>query len=51
MPAHFKENVIEGGCHIYFGRYGAQKGDGIPTISNAEQIKFTAAQISKFLEV
>ena len=50
LPAHFKEIVIEGGCHACFGMYGTQKGDGIPTISNAEQIKFTAAQISKFLE-
>lgn len=31
------EYVIEGGCHAQFGSYGAQKGDGIPTISGEEQ--------------
>ena len=42
LPADFKEIVIEGGCHAYFGMYGAQEGDGVPTISNIEQINKTA---------
>ena len=33
LPDDFTEVVIDGGCHAYFGMYGAQKGDGTPTIS------------------
>lgn len=36
------EDVIEGGCHSYFGDYGLQDGDGTPTISRDEQIERTA---------
>lgn len=49
LPHDFSEYVIEGGCHAYFGVYGAQKGDGTPTISNAKQIYITAEKISEFL--
>lgn len=42
LPEGFYEEVIEGGCHAYFGCYGAQDGDGVPTISNKEQIQITA---------
>lgn len=45
LPKNFTEQVIEGGCHAYFGMYGEQKGDGIPTISNGEQIDITAKAI------
>lgn len=45
LPANFTEIIIEGGCHAYFGMYGAQEGDGIPTISNIEQIEQTAEYI------
>ena len=45
LPKDFTEQVIEGGCHAYFGIYGEQKGDGIPTISNGEQIDITAKAI------
>ena len=45
LPADFTEIVIDGGCHAYFGMYGAQKGDGTPEITNEEQIRFTAAAI------
>ena len=41
LPADFTEVVIEGGCHAYFGMYGAQNGDGIPSISGEEQIGAT----------
>ncbi len=37
LPPDAKEVVIEGGCHAYFGFYGAQKGDGNPTVSREEQ--------------
>ena len=42
LPSEFTEIVIDGGCHAYFGMYGAQDGDGTPTVSNGEQIRLTA---------
>lgn len=42
LPDGFAEVVIDGGCHAYFGMYGAQEGDGDPAISNEEQILLTA---------
>lgn len=45
LPNDFKEFVIEGGCHAYFGMYGAQDGDGTPTITNEDQIEFTVQEI------
>ena len=50
LPGDFTEVVIEGGCHAYFGMYGAQEGDGQPAISNAQQIFLTAEQILKTME-
>ena len=41
LPADLCEMVIDGGCHAYFGMYGPQDGDGIPTITNEEQIHLT----------
>lgn len=41
LPADFREIVIDGGCHAYFGMYGPQDGDGTPTITNEEQIHLT----------
>ena len=35
-PESFTEVVIDGGCHAYFGMYGAQDGDGTPAISTVE---------------
>ncbi len=50
LPNGFTEIVIEGGCHAYFGMYGAQDGDGTPTISNQEQIYLTVEYIVKAME-
>ena len=50
LPADFTEIVLEGGCHAYFGMYGAQEGDGNPTITNEEQIFLTAEHIIKAME-
>ena len=50
LPDGFTEIVIDGGCHAYFGMYGAQDGDGMPTISNKEQIILTAENIIKMME-
>ena len=49
LPKDFKEIVIEGGCHAYFGMYGAQDGDGAPSISNSEQILQTAEYIAQMI--
>lgn len=49
LPAHHIEKVIDGGCHAYFGMYGEQKGDGVPKITNEEQIKITVSTICEQL--
>lgn len=49
LPDDFTEIIIDGGCHAYFGMYGAQDGDGTPEISNEEQIKITADEIERFI--
>lgn len=50
LPDDFEEMVIEGGCHAYFGMYGEQEGDGIPSITNEEQIRFTAEKIVQIMK-
>lgn len=49
LPTDFTELVLDGGCHAYFGMYGAQDGDGTPTLSNIEQIKLTADAITNLV--
>ena len=49
LPKDCKELVIEGGCHAYFGMYGAQDGDGTPRITNTEQILRTAEAIAQMI--
>ena len=50
LPSSFTEVIIDGGCHAYFGMYGAQDGDGTPTITNEEQIRLTAESIIKVMD-
>ena len=50
LPSNFTEYVIDGGCHAYFGMYGAQDGDGMPSISNEEQINITVTEIITFID-
>lgn len=45
LPDSMTEIVIDGGCHAYFGMYGPQEGDGIPVVTNEEQIELTAEYI------
>lgn len=45
LPKAFREIIIDGGCHAYFGMYGTQDGDGTPTIDNETQIVLTAEAI------
>ena len=49
LPQDLSEIEIGGGCHAYFGMYGAQDGDGTPTITNEEQIRITAEEIINWL--
>jgi len=49
LPESTTEIIIEGGCHAYFGMYGHQSGDGVPTITNAEQIALTAEKIAELV--
>lgn len=49
LPAAFSELVMDGGCHAYFGMYGAQDGDGTPGITNEEQIQLTVEAIMDLL--
>ena len=47
LPDDFKEVIIDGGCHAYFGMYGAQDGDGVPAITNEKQILRTVEAIDE----
>lgn len=50
-PKDFREIVIEGGIHSYFGSYGIQKGDGKPALTNVDQILFTADAIDEWINM
>ena len=50
LPADMEEHVIDGGCHAGFGSYGAQEGDGIPSISGEEQLQLTAQLLNDFFD-
>lgn len=50
LPDTMHEMVIEGGCHAYFGNYGAQDGDGTPTITREEQLEKTVKCCVKHIQ-
>lgn len=50
LPPDTVEYILDGGCHAGFGAYGAQKGDGTPRISAAEQTALTADAISAWMQ-
>ena len=50
LPDDYREVVIEGGCHAYFGMYGAQDGDGMPSLTAQEQTRITAEEILKTIK-
>ena len=50
LPVGLEEHVIEGGCHAGFGSYGAQDGDGLPSISAEEQTEMTAQLLACFFD-
>lgn len=47
----FKEVIIDGGNHAYFGNYGEQKDDNKATISRTKQQEITSKEIIKFVEL
>lgn len=49
LPKGYTEIVIDGGCHAYFGAYGEQEGDGVPTISRDQQMEVTAEEMVAFI--
>ncbi len=49
LPDDSQYSLISGGCHAYFGSYGPQDGDGIPSISREEQQAQVAALIIDIL--
>ncbi len=51
LPADAVEEVIDGGCHAYFGSYGAQDRDGVPRITNEEQIHTTVDYVKNFVNL
>lgn len=50
LPSNYQEYVIQGGCHAYFGNYGFQEKDGIPTISSDIQQDLTAQYILDWIK-
>jgi len=50
LPENYKEVIIDGGCHSYFGDYGMQSGDGIPKITREEQLCTTIGEVYSFVE-
>lgn len=49
LPDDTTEWVIDGGCHAGFGAYGAQDGDGVPTITAEEQAEITAEKVATWI--
>lgn len=50
LPADTTEVILEGGCHAGFGSYGAQKGDGTPTLTAEEQQQQTADALAQWMK-
>ncbi|THF70592.1 alpha/beta hydrolase [Deinococcus sp. Arct2-2] len=49
LPTSARLTVIKGANHAFFGRYGPQKGDGIPTVTRAEAETQIVADTEEFL--
>jgi pimeloyl-ACP methyl ester carboxylesterase len=51
LPTDTTETEIAGGNHAYFGAYGEQEGDGVATVTPAEQLRQTAEAMLAMMEV
>jgi hypothetical protein len=49
LPSDFIDTEVFGFCHAYFGMYGEQKGDGVATVTNREQIAISANSIYEMI--
>lgn len=49
LPAGSREIVVAGAVHAFFGRYGPQSGDGVPTVARAEAETAITGDILEFL--
>lgn len=47
LPTDTMETIMEGGCHAFFGSYGQQEGDGVPKISEEEQVQKTVDLVNR----
>ena len=50
LPGDTAEKIIDGGCHAYFGSYGAQDGDGTPEITAEQQLVETVEILKDFIK-
>lgn len=50
LPSGTQVTLLEGGVHSFFGRYGPQRGDGIPTVTRAEFEDRLLERLTAFLE-
>ena len=50
FPSGYKEIVVEGGNHSYFGDYGFQRGDGEATLSKEEQTNIAKDAVVSFIK-
>ncbi|MGL4611758.1 MAG: alpha/beta fold hydrolase [Trueperaceae bacterium] len=49
LPPNATFNIIEGVVHSFFGRYGPQRGDGLPTITREQAEKEIISSLEIFL--
>lgn len=49
LPASAKLVTVRGSVHAFFGRYGPQAGDGVPTVSRADAEAQTVRAVLTFL--
>ena len=49
LPASALSEELPGGSHAQFGAYGPQKGDGVPTVSRAQQTAWAAERIEALI--
>ncbi|MCA0295883.1 MAG: alpha/beta hydrolase [Actinobacteria bacterium] len=50
LPADAQTVVIPGAVHAFFGRYGPQSGDGVPTVSRADAEGRILTSVTGFLD-
>ncbi|MBQ3486823.1 MAG: hypothetical protein IJA71_00920, partial [Clostridia bacterium] len=49
LPASAAAEELPGGNHAQFGDYGPQKGDGVATVSRAEQTAWAVERIERMI--